>query len=203
MKRTGIGLVAALASSLLLLSIACSADATAESDTGSSSASAVAAKIGDQVITLDEVDSAARQANMKAYQALYDARRQALDRIVSQTLLDRAAASRGVTVEELIQQEVTNKVKPVTDAEVQAFYDQNKGRVGGQTLEQIAPQIREYLQRQQQGALMKTFLDGLTEAAGVKVSLEPPRVDVVVADNEMALGSPQAKVTIVEYSDFQ
>jgi hypothetical protein len=203
MKRNAIGLGALLVSSLLFFGIACSADATAESAEESTSSSNVAAKVGDRIITMDEVDNAARQANMKAFQALYDARRQALDQMISETLLESEASSRGLTVQELIQQEVTDKVQPVTDAEVQAFYDQNKGRVGGQTMEQVGPQIRQYLERQKQTTAMQGMLDGLTQAGAVTVNLEPPRVDIVVAANEMSVGPPDAKITIVEYSDFQ
>jgi hypothetical protein len=159
--------------------------------------------VGDRKFTLEEVDRAAMQANMQAYQQLYDARRQALEGLIETELLARAAAAKGVSVDELVAAEVTAATAPVTDDDVSAFYNQNQPRMGGRTLEQVAPQIRDYLQAMHGNQARQNYLDGLRAATAVDVTLEPPRVEMKVAANDPAKGPATAAVTVIEYSDFQ
>ena len=105
------------------------------------SESGVVARIGEREITLAQVDERARRSNMSAYQALYDARRSAIEEMIDEALLEKEAQSRGVTTDELVSQEIESKIAEVTEEDVQAFYVQNQARIHGQTLEQIGGQI--------------------------------------------------------------
>lgn len=193
--------------SVLLLGAACGqapASQTSGSTGGATSADdTVAASIGEREITLAEVDEKALQANMSVYQELYNARRQALEEIVADALIEQEASRRGVTTDDLLSQEVTSKVAPVTEEDVQAFFDGNRARLGGRTLDQIGSQIRQYLGAQQANVARDSFLSELKTKAGVAIHLDPPRVPVQVASNEPVKGPADAPVTIVEYSDFQ
>ena len=42
-----------------------------------------------------------------------------------------------------------------------------------------------------------------TKAGDLRVMLEPPRVEVTLADSDPSRGPATAPVTIVEYSDYQ
>jgi len=163
----------------------------------------VVARVGDKSFSLDEVDRKAMAAGVGPYQALYEARSRALDEMIAEYLLDKEATSRGISRDELIQQEITQKVQPVQDADVEAFFNQNQARMGGRTLEQIQDQIRAYLQNENAGAAMESYLGQLKQKANVRVTLDPPRVEVEVAANNAAKGPAGAAVTIVEFSDFQ
>lgn len=163
----------------------------------------VVVKVGDREITLAEVDAKAIQSNMEAYQQLYDARRQAVDELVSDLLLTREAESRGITKDELVAREIDAKVAEVNEAEIEQFYEQNRARLGGQSLEQIGPQIRQYLAMRGQTVARENFLSSLRTAANVTVALDPPRVPLQVASNERVKGKDDAAITIIEYSDFQ
>lgn len=169
----------------------------------SGSGSDVAGRVGDQVITLEEVDAKAMANSVQAFQALYEARRQALDQIVSERLLAQEAAQRGISEDELVDQEVNQKIKEVSDADVETFYNENRARMQGQTLEQIGPRIRQYLASQNVAKARQAFFDGLKQKTAVTVALDPPRVPVTVAANDPSQGPPDAKVTIVEFSDYQ
>ncbi len=171
--------------------------------TRSDSSENVVAQVDGESITLEQVDEKALTANMTAYQELYNARRQALEKLVADVLLNQEAAARGVTKDELLVQEITSKVKPVTDADVEDFFNINKARVGGQPLERIGPQIRQLLEAQQTNTVRQAFLEELRENSDVDISLDPPRMPITVASNEPTKGPPDADVTIVEYSDFQ
>ena len=165
--------------------------------------SEVVAQVGEWSITLDELDEKARAANMKPYQELYNARQQVLNQLIDQELIKTEAAARGVDEDELFNVEVTGNLQPVTDEEIQAFYEQNKARMGEQTFDQRRGQIQAFLTRQKALVAQQNFIKDLREKSGITISLDPPRIEVVVAANELTRGPDTAKVTIVEYSDFQ
>ena len=193
-------------SSALLLILACQrapASQASSSGSGGRSDSPVAARVGDTEITLEQVDEKALQTNMSAYQALYDARKQALEELVAEALLDEEARSQGISREELVDREIDSKIVEVTNEEVEQFYNQNRPRLGDQTLDQIGGQIREYLQSRNDAAARQAYLSALRAGASVNVSLDPPRVPIRVAREERLKGDSDAKITIVEYSDFQ
>src|SRR5262249_49096124 len=80
----------------------------------------VVATVGSSEITLAEVDDKALEqtapGGVKLSQALYDARRAALDDIIANRLFDAAAKTQGVDRSALIEKEITSKVAGVTDA---------------------------------------------------------------------------------------
>lgn len=165
--------------------------------------SEVVATVGAHKIRLTEVDKLALADNMEVFQALYEARKSALDELIEAELLAVASVSEGLTLDQLIAREVTNKVAEVTDAEVEAFYNENTPQVEGQTLEQIGPRIHLYLTSMRTAVQRRGLLAGLRQLARVRISLDPPRRKLIVAANEPSLGPTTAPVTIVEYSDFQ
>ena len=199
LKKQGyLGGAALLAS--LLWGLACADVPAAKKNEGGP---AVAATVGDQSITVEQVDAKALTSNIKAYQDLYDARKAALDELIADALLERAASSRGISKDDLVAQEITQKFRPVTDADVQTFYSQNQGRMGGRPLDQVTGQVRQFLTQQNETQVRQAFLNQLKQKAAVRITLDPPRTPVVIAPNDPYAGPAVAKVTIVEYSDFQ
>lgn len=191
----------------LFLSVSCDkapASQAAQARSESASGSNVVARVGDREITLGEVDERALKVNMAVFQQLYDARRQAVEELLAEALLEQEATKRGISAEELEAQEIRSKIPEVTAKDVEDFFNQNRGRIPpGQTLEQLSGQIREYLTAQNQVTARESYLSGLRENAEVDVSLDPPRVPISVAEGERVKGSAGAQVIIVEYSDFQ
>jgi len=201
MKKPNNWLHLALLGCVLLGGIAC---ASAAKDTpGSKTEGDVVARIGDRSITLEELDAKAMLATIQPYQALYDARRGVLEEMIAEQLYEQEAAARKIEVRELVAVEITEKTKPVTDADVEAFYNQNRGRMRGQSLEQLSGQIKEYLTRINAAEAEKAFVDQLKQKANVKIALDPPRMIVTVAENSRSMGPDDAAVTIVEFADFQ
>ena len=140
--------------------------------------------------------------NVQLSQALYDARRAALDEAVGNVLVDQEAKARGVDRAALLAREVTAKVQPPTDADVEAWYQQNQARLQGATLDQVRTAIRSYLVQQRTAEARETYIDGLKAKATVKIMLEPPRQTVAEADSP-ALGPKGAPIEMIEFSDFQ
>jgi len=163
----------------------------------------VAAYIGGKPVTMQELDAKALKTDMKLAQSLYDARRAALDQVLMERLLGDDAAAQKITVDELIKKRVAEKAKPVTDADVEAYYKANSARMGGKTLEQVTAQIRPFLTTQKETDAKNNLLAELKTKAEVKIVLDAPRADVIIAANDPVKGPKDAKVTIVEFSEFQ
>src|SRR5687768_16103549 len=95
----------------------------------------VVATVGSSSITLGDVDErammtpASKFGGLSLAQALYEARREALEAMVGDRLLDAEAKSRGMDREALVEQEITAKAAQPGDAEVAAWYESNKDRV--------------------------------------------------------------------------
>ncbi|HET9212411.1 MAG TPA: thioredoxin domain-containing protein [Thermoanaerobaculia bacterium] len=120
-----------------------------------------------------------------------------LDQAVQDRLLEAEAASRKVTKDQLLAE---IKPAPVTDADVDAFYEQNKAQIP-RPKDQVAAQIKTYLEQQGQQKARTEYFKSLEAKYKVDYKLEPIRVDV--AATGPAKGPANAPVTIVEFSDFQ
>jgi len=202
MSRIRLRVVACTSLSLLACAAGWAQQPPAKPDAPSAKAG-VAATVGGEAITIQELDAVALKTNMKLAQSMYDARRAALDQVLMERLLGPEAATKKITVDQLIKEKIAEKAKPTTDAEVETFYNSNKARMGTQTLEQASAQIKTQLSSQKEGEARNSLLAQLKEKADVKINIEPPRADVITAANDPVKGPKNAKVTIHEFSDFQ
>jgi protein-disulfide isomerase len=128
---------------------------------------------------------------------------QGLDRLIEQKLMEAEAATRGIDVLALQQAEIQSKIGEVTDAQVSEWFQANQARVGGRPLEQIAPQIKQYLSQQRSVEVKDTFLKGLKSKYKTRVLMDVARVEVAEANSPAKGGPAGAPITIIEFSDFQ
>lgn len=177
------------------------ATVTAPTAAPSADANTAVATIGGETITMAQIDELAAPALLEARQAIYEARARALDQMINERLVKAEAAKRSVDEETLFRQEVEAKAPPPTDAEIEAFYNENRAMMRGE-LAELKPRIAQHLQQQKVADAAAAFINGLRDAAGVKILLDAPRVQVS-AGNSPRWGRAGAPVEIVEFSDFQ
>jgi len=163
----------------------------------------IAAYVNGEPVTLAELDDVAIGKNMKLAQSLYDARSGALDDLILNRVLSKEAAAKVVTVDQLVAQRLAEKATPVTDADAEQYYNANKARMGSRTLDQVRGQIKSYLARNRQQSAKARLMKEIKSKQKIKVLLDVPRIKMEITDGEPIKGSPTAKVTIVEFSDFQ
>ena len=186
----------------LLISLACSSQAQQQG------AQDAAARIGDRMVTVKELDDRWKQedpaAKAQAEQALYDGRKAALDAIIADTLIEQAAKANGATKVKFVQDEVASRLKPVSDTDVRNFYVQNSERMQGRSFEQMSAAIRQYLEQQHQNEAKQALIADLRKSGPpIRVVMDAPRSTVQVSPDDPSLGKTDAPVTVVEYSDFQ
>jgi protein-disulfide isomerase len=155
-------------------------------------------------ITEEEIDKAIAAQVSKLQEQIYTLRQQRLEAAIRDRLLAQEATRRGVSVQRLMDAEVTSKVALVTEDEIERFFQANKGRLGPGDEIEIRDQIRARLQSQKISAQREAFVQSLRNSAKVTVNLQPPAVARVEVSTVGApvKGPANAPVTIVEFSDF-
>ncbi len=163
----------------------------------------VVADVGGTRITLAEVDKRAAGRLARLRDEEYEARRQALEELIADKLVEREAAARGVSSEALLKKEVDGGVKKPTPAEIEAIYAMNKDRVQGRSLAEVTPQIESSVKAQRTAERRAAFHQELRKKAAVSVTLQQPRTAIAVPADAPSLGPADAKVTVVEFLDYQ
>jgi protein-disulfide isomerase len=167
---------------------------------------AVAGKIGGDEITVGEIDDWIKEKLFENATAdrnpsrLYEIRKRAFEQMAGEQALDAAAAQAGKDRDTLLREEIEKRAA-VSDAEVQAFYEQHKERYGDRTFEQLEPSIRRQLEQQKRQRAAEDYVGGLRQAAGFESVLEAPRFEIT--GDGPSRGPADAPVTLVEFSDYQ
>ncbi|MBN1960123.1 MAG: thioredoxin domain-containing protein [Deltaproteobacteria bacterium] len=123
---------------------------------------------------------------------------------ISKKLLAQEAQRRKISVEALREQEIFANIEKPSDEEIQEFYDQNADQIGID-FETAGSQIRAELTAQRAREAERAFIDQLRESVEIKYNLpinELPRIKFNAGEGP-SWGSRNAKVVIVEFSDFQ
>src|SRR5947209_12347224 len=159
------------------------------------------ASIAGHTITDDDLSRALGARLIRIHTEEYNLKRIVLEDMIATRLLSDEAARRHITVDELVQQEVTTRVVPATQAEIESVYEAITDRLQGMSKDEALRTIGDGMRRQRAATRRTEFVQRLRVSAGVTIALEPPRVNVK-ADGP-SRGTPEAPVTIVEFSDFE
>ena len=141
-------------------------------------------------------------SSMRLADALYEARRAAIDDIVSIRLVENEAKAQKVEVAALLEREITAKVVAPTELDIAAWYKANPQRVQGAPIDQVREPIKNLLTQQRAEDARQAYLDTLRAKVSIAVSLDAPRVKVDTAGRPTR-GPAGAPIEIVEFSDFQ
>jgi protein-disulfide isomerase len=163
----------------------------------------VVAEVDGAPITRADLEKRAAEALAGLRQQEYDTLRRTLDEMIADRLIETEAATRKVSREALIKAEVDDRVPPPDPALLDALYEQNVQRFAGKTREEMAPEIRRVVHEKNIGARRQAFDGELRSKARIKVTLEPPRAQVVIPADAPAVGPATAPVTMVEFSDYE
>jgi len=162
----------------------------------------VLAQVDGEAITEGDLNERIAPGLVRIQSEIYDAKKQGLDQMIIERLIEKEAKKQGVTEEKLMKVEVQEKAGDMTDQEVQDFFNQNKDRFGGRSFDDIKIPLKQQLAKRKMAIYQDNFLDRLKGKADIKILLEQPRMDVSADDDPMK-GGKDAKVTIIEFTDYQ
>ena len=168
-----------------------------------------AARVGDRVITLADVDREWQRTDpvgyLSASRQLFDARRRIVNDMVNADLLAREAATRGLSVDALLAAELPKRSVALPDTAVTSLFQSLGDRGRGATIDQLRPALREWLARKVEPELAKmSYIEELTKVSTrADILLDPPAVAVEHAADDPVLGPATAPVEVVMFGDFQ
>ena len=169
------------------------------------------AEIDGQPVTYGEVQGdkdtgpKLRQAEAKALTDLYETRKGLIDELLSRRLLEGEAKAKGKSLDDWFKQDFANSIPDPGEAEVKAFYEEHKAQIPpGQGYDELKPRLTQAVKQQKLRGNMTTMLEDLKKKHKVSVALAAPDLPrIEVEAKGPARGPDAAKVTIVEFSDFQ
>lgn len=165
----------------------------------------VVATVGAHKIDQQQVDKGVLR-NLGASQ-LYDLRKQSLDSIVDDYAISDAAKKAGLSPGQYMDRELRAGAGKVTEAEARKFYEQHKEQIqkqaAGRSYDQIKGLLVAALQRQQDQQKRQDLIAKLRSDDQVRITLAAPRVNVAGTQGHPWTGGKNARVTMVEFSDFQ
>jgi predicted DsbA family dithiol-disulfide isomerase len=129
----------------------------------------------------------------------YEVKSRALEKMIDEKLLETTAARKSLTPDQLIAQEVMSKISEPTDSEIQAFY---LGQHERRPLDEIKSKLREALKQARLDLERTAYMERLRRESQVSVLLTPHKIEIGF-DSARLRGSPNAPITIVEFSDFE
>ncbi|HSD66337.1 MAG TPA: thioredoxin domain-containing protein [Vicinamibacteria bacterium] len=177
--------------------------APATPGTTSPSGAGVVAEVNGVPIPATELEQKVASRLARVRQEEYELRRQALDELIVERLVAAEAAKRHVSLEALQAQEVDAKARAVAASDVEAIYEQNKARFGGQPRDEALAHIREVMSQRAKGERRAAWEKALRDAARVEIRLEVPRAVVEIPAGAPSTGPAGAPVTLVEFTDYQ
>jgi protein-disulfide isomerase len=186
----------AISRSLIGVALGMSLTAFANQAAAGEQSAAVVAEVNGQKVSRAELE---QKQTLDARYQTYLAEREALDRAIEERLVEMQARRENLSVEQLLQREVTSQVKDPTDEQVQIFYE------GMRTDEPLAAAREKIVATIRQIRLAKAraaYLQSLRSQASVHVALAPPEADVAVNDAPRR-GSQNAPVLLVEFADYE
>lgn len=191
--------------------VACAKDGVAKdkaasaAESGDNSIPEVLATLGDEKITLadlrerigddlDKLDANYKKSRSTTVQ-------NALNQMVRERVIDAEAKKQGKTVADLVLAEARGSFEP-TDIEINTWFKDNQARLQGRSVDQVRQQIADLIRKQNQTRAEQALEGRLNKERRVTLMFEPYRLTF---DNSGSpfLGKPGAKVSVVEFSDFQ
>lgn len=188
---------------------------TAAPSQGASSASGlnrlepgtVVASWGDQKLTYGELMEKRGAQFKKLYNKyltdLHQAEQREVEGYAVEQIVTAAAKKAGKTEDEFLRG-LAPADQAISDAEIQAFYDQQV-KQSGQPLEAVKERIRGFLAGNKQREQVRAMVDKMKADSGFKMSLPAPEIAKVSFDlaGHPSMGPENAKATLVVFSDFQ
>jgi protein-disulfide isomerase len=146
-----------------------------------------------------------KKLEIEYLQNKYDLESGSLDMMIDDKLLEAEAKARGMDVAALKKAEISDKAAKPADADIASTMELMKRRMAGQPDDKVRAQTIQVLQGRAEQERAEAFLTELKTKYASKTTLpfpDLPRVDVSKDDDPMR-GAANAKVTVIQFAEFQ
>lgn len=169
--------------------------------------SEVIAKIAGESVTdrRIEIMLGARLYDLK--KEIFKLKKDRIDHLLLDQLIEKEAASRGMTFDDFVNQVIVPNGVTIEEAEIDAYIRENRDRMREWTgtYEELRERIRGYLEQQKRFNAIRAYGKSLEPKYGAAIYLKEPQYPIVEVklDGSPSLGPADAPVTLVEFSDYQ
>lgn len=162
------------------------------------------ARVNSRTITSRDIEESLKPLIYIVQEQVYALRQQDLDLRINDMLLEHEAKRLNTTPAAVLSNAIRAKLPIITDQQARAYYDANKAQINAD-FDKVKLQIVALLSQQEEQKLTQAFAAQLRANAAVQVYLTPPEPPVfkIAIDNQPMRGSANARVTVVEFTDFE
>jgi len=167
----------------------------------------IAATVDGEVITNQRLDVLLGSKLMETRRDIYHMKKERLDQLIVDKILDKEARQQGKTPENLVEQIAPPDSLKVGEPEIDKYLQDNQQRL--QDYKGSIPELRErlkaFLEQQRRSQAIREYARALEPKYGVRILLpmpSPPKVKVDIQGAPFQ-GPSDAPVTIIEFSDYQ
>lgn len=163
------------------------------------------AKFEDRVIRLREVDAKVADELAKLHEQIFELRAEAADRIAVEALVSQKAKASGMSEDAWLARHIEVGLTEPSDEEMRALFEKARGRLPPEvTYEDVKPEIRKAVQREERSKKARELFGKLKREAGFMMLLEGPvKPRKTVEATGPSRGGVGAQVVIVEFADFE
>jgi protein-disulfide isomerase len=169
----------------------------------SSDEKTVAAKFGKISITKEELFNGIRSDIYEQEKKIFDIKFNRLKQLILEKLIAQDPSSKGQASEAYLEKKFASRLK-ISKKEIDQFI-KDKKIPANHLNDQLKDRIKTFLKNEKLKGLVDTFIGEKTGKSGVEVYFQKPSrptFNVSVGDAPL-YGDKSAKVSIVEFSDFQ
>ena len=142
-------------------------------------------------------------ANLDYIEALgktYDLRIGRIGKLLMDKEYGEAAKKANMSVEEYLDKKVVKDVK-VTEADIKKFAEEME--IPKDKMDQVKDRIKDFLGQKKKAEAVESHIAKLTQKKNIEIYFaKPPKFNAALGDAPV-FGKKDAKVTVVEFSDFQ
>lgn len=166
-------------------------------------ADGIAARVNGEPITTEQLEKTIQNQIEQTNRQLEQIKRSMLDQLINNLLLRQAARVEGLDANGYLKVKVESVT--VSEDEVDSAYEKSKHRFPAVLESEVKYRIRRKLEDNRRADALKQLLSKLRRSAKVRNFLlegSPSDIDLQPQAGP-SQGPPQARVTIVEFSDFE
>jgi protein-disulfide isomerase len=145
--------------------------------------------------------SVAGASLLEARNQEYKLKKEALDTLVRKKLVEAEAKKRGLSVDELLANEVDSKIPEPSDDEAKGYYLAVKNGATA-SFDAVKQQVKQMIRNAEIQQARQKYEDSLRVNSEILVLMQPPSSQVDY-DPARVKGDPNAPVTMIEFADFQ
>jgi protein-disulfide isomerase len=163
----------------------------------------VVAKINGETITEEQLIGDAAVEMMQLKKQEYDLKIAQLNKMLVERLIGAEAKKANLATDAYIAKNVTKGEIKISDADYKKFVKE-KNIPESNINDQVKERIFAYMKDQKKEEMIQAYIAKLTKSSPVEVYFTKPKMNIQVDVGQAPwTGGEKAKVTIVEFSDFQ